>query len=108
MNQGTLGEVEELVLLAILRLGDEAYGTPIIREIEERAARPVAPAAVYVALRRLRHKGLVTSWLSEPEAVQGGRARRYFAVAPSGLDLLARSRSTLLRMWEGLHPVLKR
>lgn len=106
MADDALGEVEELVLLAILRLGDDAYGVPIIQEIEERAGREVAPAAVYVALRRLRRKELVQSWMSEPEPVPGGRARRYFAVTPGGLDRLARSRRTMLRMWDGLQPVL--
>lgn len=106
MSEETLGEIEELVLLAILRLGDDAYGVPIIREIEERADREVAPAAVYVALRRLRRKELVDSWMSDPEPVQGGKARRYHSVSPEGLDRLARSRRTMLRMWEGLQPVL--
>lgn len=104
----SLGEIEELVLLAILRLGDEAYGVPIIAEIEARTGRSVAPAAVYVALRRLRKKGLVTSWTSEPEPVQGGRSRRYFAVAEDGVELLARSRRAMLSMWDGLQPLLEK
>jgi len=104
----TLGEIEELVLLAILRLGDDAYGVPIIREIAERAGRDVAPAAVYVALRRLRHKQLVTARVSKPEPVQGGRARRYFNVTEAGVDLLAQSRHKMLRMWDGLHPMLEK
>lgn len=104
----TLGEIEELVLLAILRLGDDAYGVPVIREIGERTGREVAPAAVYVALRRLRRKELVTARTSEPEPVQGGRARRYFSVTPAGVELLANSRERLLNMWDGLQPILER
>ena len=107
-NSEALGEVEELVLLAILRLGDDAYGVPIIREIAERAGREVAPAAVYVALRRLRLKELVTSRTSDPEPVPGGRARRYFSVAEAGVDILAHSRHRMLRMWDGLQPILEK
>ncbi len=103
-----LGEIEELVLLAILRLGDDAYGVPIIHEIAGRAGREVAPAAVYVALRRLRHKELVTSRTSAPEPVPGGRARRYFSVTKAGIELLAQSRQKMLRMWEGLQPLLEK
>lgn len=106
MTDDTLGELEEMILLAILHLGDEAYGVPIIREIERRTGREVAPPPVYVALRRLRTRGLLRSWMSKPEPVQGGRARRYFAVAEPGLDLLARARRRRLAMWDGLQPLL--
>jgi DNA-binding PadR family transcriptional regulator len=106
MGRDALGEVEQLVLLAILRLGDEAYGVPIVEEILERTGRDVSRAAVYIALRRLRQKGLVSSWLADPEPVPGGRAKRYFRVEPAGIDRLAEARSTLLSMWDGLQPLL--
>lgn len=106
MGRETLGEVEQLVLLSILRLGDDAYGVPIAEEILERTGRDVSRAAVYIALRRLKQKGLVSSWLADPEPVPGGKAKRYFRVEPSGLDLLAEARSTLMNMWEGLQPML--
>lgn len=106
MGRETLGEVEQLVLLAILRLGDGAYGVPIAEEILERTGREVSRAAVYIALRRLKQKGLVSSWLADPEPVQGGKAKRYFRVEPAGLDRLAEARSTLMNMWEGLQPML--
>lgn len=106
MSRESLGEVEQLVLLAILRLGGEAYGVPIVEEIEDRTDRRVARAAVYVALRRLRQKGLVSSTMADPEPVPGGRAKRYFRVETAGIERLAESRSTLLSMWDGLQPLL--
>ncbi len=106
MGRDTLGEVEQLVLLAILRLGDGAYGVPIAEEILDRTGRDVSRAAVYIALRRLKQKGLVSSWLADPDPVPGGKAKRYFRVEPAGLDLLAEARSTLMNMWEGLQPML--
>ncbi len=106
MARDILGEVEQLVLLAILRLGDEAYGVPIVEEILERTGRDVSRAAVYIALRRLKQKGLVSSWLADPEPVQGGKAKRYFRVETEGVDRLAEARSTLMSMWDGLQPML--
>jgi DNA-binding PadR family transcriptional regulator len=106
MGRDVLGEVEQLVLLAILRLGDEAYGVPIVEEILDRTGRDVSRAAVYIALRRLKQKGLVSSWLADPEPVQGGKAKRYFKVEPEGIDRLAEARSTLMNMWDGLQPIL--
>lgn len=106
MGRDTLGEVEQLVLLAILRLGEQAYGVPIAEEILERTGREVSRAAVYIALRRLRQKGLVSSWLADPDPVPGGKAKRYFRVEPAGVDRLAEARSTLMNMWEGLQPML--
>ena len=101
-RDATLGEFEQLVLLAILRLGDEAYTVPIIDEIEERTGRQVQHASVYVALRRLEKKGLVRSRMSDPTSTRGGRSRRYFHIEPGALPLLAAQRDALLSMWEGL------
>ena len=106
MGRDTLGEVEQLVLLAILRLDQEAYGVPIADEIIERTGRDVSRAAVYIALRRLKQKGLVSSRLADPDPVPGGKAKRYFRVEPAGVDRLAEARSTLMNMWEGLQPIL--
>ncbi len=98
----SLGEFEQLVLLAIARLGDEAYTVPVIDEIERRTGRPVSHASVYVALRRLEKKSLVSSRMSEPVAERGGRSRRYFRVEPEALRLVRAHRDALLSMWEGL------
>ena len=106
MSQQTLGEFEQLVLLAILQLGGDVYGVPIVDEIERRTGRAVARAAVYVALRRLERKGLISSWMSEPTPERGGKARRCVEIEPEGLRLLRESRRALDRMWSGLDPAL--
>lgn len=97
-----LGEFEQLVLLAILHLGDDVYGVPIVDEIERRTGRKVAPAAVYVTLRRLEQKGLLSSWMSEPTAERGGKARRCVRVTRAGQAQLRESRQVLEQMWRGL------
>jgi DNA-binding PadR family transcriptional regulator len=101
----TLGEFEQLVLLACVRLGEDAYAVPILREIRERTGREVTHAAVYVALRRLEAKGLVRSSLGGATAERGGRARRFFSVAPEAVTRLRESRDALLNMWEDLEPI---
>jgi len=108
MTREALGEFEQMVLLAILRLGDNVYGVPIVDEIERRTSRSVAPAAVYVTLRRLEQKGLVESWMSDPTAERGGKARRCVKVTRNGLTSLRDSRRAIDRMWTGLDPKLKR
>ncbi|MGH7577471.1 MAG: PadR family transcriptional regulator [Longimicrobiales bacterium] len=100
-HQG-LGEFEQLVLLAIVRLRGDAYGVPIVDEIERRTSRKVARAAVYVTLRRLEQKGLISSWMSEPVRERGGKARRCVKIEPAGLELLRESRQALDQMWRGL------
>lgn len=105
MSRESLGEFEQLVLLACLRLGARAYTVPIIEELEERAGRSVAHASVYVALKRLEKKGLVRSELGSPTPERGGRAKRYFSVKPHAIPLLRESRDALLRMWAGLEPI---
>lgn len=107
MTREALGEFEQLVLLAILHLGDDVYGVPIVDEIERRTGRKVAQAAVYITLRRLEHKGLLTSWMSAPTAERGGKARRCVKVSRAGATLLRESRHTLDRMWSGLDPELR-
>jgi len=107
MPREALGQFEELVLLAVLHLGEGTYGVPIIQEIEVRAGRDVAPAAVYVALQRLEKKGLISTHLEHPGEGQGGKPRRRVSLQPAALDLLRASHQVMTRMWEGLEPVLE-
>jgi PadR family transcriptional regulator, regulatory protein PadR len=97
-----LGEFEHIVLLAILRLGDDAYAIPIRREIEERTGRSVARGALYTALERLETKECLQSRMSEPLAERGGRSRRYFTVTRVGLAEIRNWRRSMLRLWQGL------
>jgi PadR family transcriptional regulator PadR len=97
-----LGELEQIVLLAVLRLGDEAYAVPILEQIGARAGRRVARGALYTALDRLEKKGCLRSRVGEPLAERGGRARRYFTVTPAAMRALKESRLALLRLWRGL------
>ena len=97
-----LGEFEQIVLLAVLRLGDGAYGVPILAEIEKRARRRVTVGALYATLDRLEAKGLVHSWFADPTPQRGGRSKRYFQVLPAGIAALAESKAALDRMWQGV------
>lgn len=107
MSRNFLGEFEHLILLAVLRLSDQAYGVSIIDELERRTGREVSQAATYIGLKRLRDKGLLTSRLADGSPERGERARRYFTVAPLGLERLRESASALFSMWDGLDPKLK-
>jgi PadR family transcriptional regulator PadR len=102
-----LGEFEQLVLLAIMQLDGEVYGVPIVDEIERRTGRSVAPAAVYVTLRRLEEKGLLSSKMSAPTAERGGKARRCVKITAAGLASLREARQVLDSMWKGLDPGLR-
>jgi len=102
MAPRSLGDFEQLVLLAILRVGDDAYGVPIIEEIRATTDREVSHAAVYIALRRLEKKGLVRSRRADPTSRRGGRAKRFFEVESEALPMLRDQRDALLAMWEGL------
>ena len=97
-----LAEFELYLMLAIARLGDEAYGVTIRREIEDRTGRPVSIGAVYATLARLGDKGLVGFRESDPLPVQGGRSRKYFYLLPGGRTALQHSAMMLERMMEGL------
>ena len=108
MTHRGLGEFEQMVLLAIAHLGGEAYGVPIVEEIERRTGRSVARAAVYITLRRLEEKGFVTSWMSDPTPERGGKARRCVRLTPAALESLRLSRQALDSMWKGLDPGLRR
>ena len=102
-----LGEFEQLVLLAIMHLDGEVYGVPIVDEIERRTGRSVAPAAVYVTLRRLEEKGLLSSKMSAPSAERGGKARRCVKITRAGLASLREARQVIDSMWHGLDPGLR-
>jgi PadR family transcriptional regulator PadR len=108
MSREALGEFEQLVLLAIVHLGDHVYGVPIADEIERRTGRSVSPAAVYVTLRRLEQKGLLASTMSDPTPERGGKARRCVRLTPAALESLRLSRQALDSMWKGLDPGLRR
>ena len=99
-----LGEFEQIVLLAIVRLAPQAYGAALRIEIEERTGRSVAIGALYTALDRLERKGYVSSELSDPTPQRGGRAKRLFVLRPAGVTALKRSRTALERMWSGINP----
>jgi DNA-binding PadR family transcriptional regulator len=103
-----LGEFEQLVLLACVHLGDEAYGVSIADEIERRTGRQAAHAAVYVTLRRLERKGLLASWLGEPTAERGGKARRHVKLTRAGTATLKESRQMFDEMWRGLDTSARR
>jgi len=102
MAREFLGGFELLVLLALVRLGDEAYGVPISEAIEESSGRDVAIGSVYITLDRLEGKGLVSSRLGEPTAERGGRAKTYFRITARGLREVRRARRTLINLWRGV------
>jgi PadR family transcriptional regulator PadR len=97
-----LGGFEILVLLALIRLGDEAYGVPISEAIEDSSGKEVALGSVYITLERLEKKGLVSSRLGEPTAERGGRAKTYFKVTAKGLREVRQAQRTLKSLWHGV------
>ena len=97
-----ISNFELMVLLALIRLGDEAYGVPIAKEIEEHSGNDVVVGSVYAALDRLQARGFVESRIGEPTAERGGRAKRYFNVTLRGLRVVRDTRSTLMRLWKGI------
>ncbi len=101
------GEFEQLVLLAVLRLGEDAYAVPVREEIGARTGRTPTRGAVYVTLERLEGKGYLDSWLGEPVAERGGRPRRYYRVRPPGVRALEDSWAARRRMWQGLEPPVR-
>lgn len=97
-----LGDLEELVLLAVLRLGGGAHGASVRDELESLAGRSVSISTIYVTLMRLEEKGLSRSWMGEPTGERGGKAKRLFEVRPEGVEALEASRAVRERMWSGL------
>lgn len=103
-----LGEFEQIVLLAILHLGDDAYGVAIVDAIEERTGRSVSRSSLYITFDRLEAKGFLSSELRTGDESRGGKLRRYVTVSDAGLAELQESREALLGMWQGLEPLLAR
>ena len=101
-DRGYLGEFELMILLAVIHLGDEAYGVPISRELETHRRRDVSVGSVYAALERLESKGLVESNLGEPTPERGGKAKRYFRVTKEGLRQVHETRRVLSKLWRSL------
>ena len=97
-----LGEFELQVMLTVIRLGKDAYGVPISREIEDCTGRDAAFATVYSTLERLQKKGFVGSDLGDPTPERGGRAKRYFQVTKAGLQAVRKTKRNLIRLWQGL------
>ena len=97
-----LTDFELMILLSILRLGDEAYGVPIAREMETTGERTLVLSAVYTALDRLEANGLVSSNLGDPTPERGGRAKRFFRVTRAGITAVRQTRRALTRLWSGL------
>src|SRR5579872_4203177 len=102
MSREALGQFELMVLLAILRLGDDAYGVPIAEELHEATGRDVLLGSVYAALDRLEAKKLLTSTMGDPTPERGGRAKRYFKITPQGLREIRAARRALVKLWDGL------
>ena len=102
MGRELLTDFELMLLLAILRAGDEAYGVVVAREIETTAGRTVLLGAVYAGLERLERNGLVASSMGEPTALRGGRAKRFFRVTPRGLRSVKDTQRALIALWSGV------
>src|SRR5919108_5803606 len=106
MDRRHLTDFELMILLAILRVGEQAYGVPIAREIEKTGGRSVVLGAVYTALERLQRNGLVASRMGEPSPERGGRAKRFFSVTPQGLRAVKDTQRSLVALWKDV-PALK-
>lgn len=107
MPRQALGEVEHLILLAVLHLREGAYGAAIIEAMEARTGRDISQAAAYIGLKRLEDKGLLRSRREPGDANRGGRPRRTFSLTPAGLERLKESGQALFAMWDGLEQHLE-
>jgi DNA-binding PadR family transcriptional regulator len=105
-SRSYLGEFELMLLLAVIHLGEEAYGVPISRELEAYRGRDVFVGSVYAALERLEGKGLVASSLGDPTPERGGKAKRFFRITKEGLRHVHETRRVLTRLWQTI-PDLK-
>ena len=101
-DTSAVGEFEQVVLLAILRLGDEAYAVAVQHEILRCTGRDVSRGAIYITLDRLETKGYVRSRLADPTPERGGRAKRYYTLRPTAIEALRDSRRALIALWRGL------
>jgi PadR family transcriptional regulator, regulatory protein PadR len=95
-----LGEFELMLLLAVVHLGEEAYGVPISHELERNRGRDVSLGSIYAALERLEAKGLIESSLGDPTPERGGKAKRYFTITKEGLRQVQETRRVLTKMWK--------
>ena len=102
MSREALGNFELMVMLALIRLGDAAYGVPISKLIEETTHREVLVGSVYAALERLEAKDFVSSEVGEPTPERGGRAKRYFRITRNGLRQVRDTRGALISLWQGI------
>ncbi len=102
-----LGEFEQMILLAILRLGDEAYGMAIRDELKARADREVTRSAAYITLERLVKKGYLLPRMGEPTPERRGRAKRYYDVTPAGREALRESGRAFMNLWAGQESLLE-
>src|ERR1700728_126865 len=98
-DRSYLGEFELMLLLAVIRLGEEAYGVPVAHELEQYRGRIVSVGSVYAALERLEAKGLITSSLGDPTPERGGKAKRYFRITKEGLRQVHDTRRVLTKLW---------
>ena len=105
-KDGFLGEFEQMLLLAAMHLGEDAYGARLIEALEERVGRSVSRGSVYVTIDRMEEKGLIRSELTPPRAERGGRPRRVVSVTAEGVGALRKSRAALLELWDGLEEAL--
>jgi DNA-binding PadR family transcriptional regulator len=103
-----LGELGQLVLLAVLRLEKEAYGVMIIEELTARTGRKISRPSIYLTLGRLEEKGLLQSRMGDPTPERGGRAKRYYVVTAAAMAMLRESRRAYLNLCSGLEPLLDR
>ncbi len=101
-EKSALGEFEHHVLLAALRLGDDAYTTSLLTELEARTGREISAAAIYIALRRLERAGLVRTRMRTGTELGERRERRYVKVTPAGIRLVREARRRFVSLWEGL------
>lgn len=106
-QDGFIGELEQMLLLAVLRLGDDAYGVRIMEELEERVGRRVSRGSVYVTLDRMEEKEWIVSRSEPAGSERGGRPRRVVSVTAEGRAELRKSRDALLRLWDGLEEALE-
>ncbi len=106
MGSKSLGEFEQIVLLAVLRRGDNAYGASVRKELRARTDRTIARGALYVTLERLERKGLLTSKMGAATPERGGKAKRYYGLSAEGLTLLRQSGRDLMSLWQGYESVL--
>ena len=102
MGRDFLGGVELVVLLAVIKLGDGAYGVPIADEIERSSGKQVAVGSLYLTLKRLEEKKLIASYRGEPTAVRGGRAKTHFTVTARGVRAASHAQRTLASLWRGV------